>query len=202
MGQELLCTVRHQGKTLKGKALLETSELILRGDTPLKIPFASICALDAVDCELRVRTKTGLIVFVLGDKAAKWRERIANPKTLMEKLGVKAGDGVALLGKFEGELLDQLKKTGAETSNRLSASTQWIFLRVDAQAELSKVKSCADGMRGATALWIVYPKGQKTLTENDVRSAGLKAGLTDIKVTKFSESHTALKFVIPTAKRK
>ncbi len=48
---------------------------------------------------------------------------------------------------------------------------------------------------------IVYPKGQKTITESTVRTAGLKAGLTDIKVVGFSATHTALKFVIPKAKR-
>jgi hypothetical protein len=34
-----------------------------------------------------------------------------------------------------------------------------------------------------------------------VRGAGLKAGLVDVKVAGFSETHTALKFVIPKGKR-
>ena len=42
MGSEQLCTVRTGGKTSKGKALLETSEIIFRGDFRLKIPFESI----------------------------------------------------------------------------------------------------------------------------------------------------------------
>jgi hypothetical protein len=54
---------------------------------------------------------------------------------------------------------------------------------------------------GTTALWIIYPKGQKQITEADVRSAGLASGLTDTKVTSFSPTHTALKFVLPKAKR-
>ena len=41
----------------------------------------------------------------------------------------------------------------------------------------------------------------KTITESDVRSSGVKAGLTDIKVASFSSTHTALKFVIPKSKR-
>ena len=56
-------------------------------------------------------------------------------------------------------------------------------------------------MRGAAALWIVYPKGQKRITENDVLSAGRKVGLKDVKVVGFSATHTALKFVIPLSKR-
>jgi hypothetical protein len=46
-------------------------------------------------------------------------------------------------------------------------------------------------------LWIVYPKGQKSITENDVIAAGRKTGLKDVKVVGFSATHTALKFVIP-----
>ncbi len=56
-------------------------------------------------------------------------------------------------------------------------------------------------MQGATALWIVYPKGQKCITENDVLSAGRKAGMKDVKVVGFSPTHTALKFVIPLSQR-
>jgi hypothetical protein len=56
-------------------------------------------------------------------------------------------------------------------------------------------------MKGATALWIVYPKGQKSITESDVIAAGRKKGLKDIKVVGFSSTHTALKFVIPLDKR-
>jgi hypothetical protein len=56
-------------------------------------------------------------------------------------------------------------------------------------------------LKGAAALWIVYPKGQKDITENDVLAAGRKAGLKDVKVVGFSPTHTALKFVIPVARR-
>jgi hypothetical protein len=56
-------------------------------------------------------------------------------------------------------------------------------------------------MKGSASLWIVYPKGQKHITENDVLAAGRKTGLKDVKVVGFSPTHTALKFVIPLAKR-
>jgi hypothetical protein len=50
-------------------------------------------------------------------------------------------------------------------------------------------------------LWIVYPKGQKEITENDVLTAGRKSGLKDVKVVGFSPTQTALKFVIPVKER-
>jgi hypothetical protein len=56
-------------------------------------------------------------------------------------------------------------------------------------------------MKNAQALWVVYPKGKKDITEIDVISAGRKAGLKDVKVVGFSATHTALKFVLPIEKR-
>jgi hypothetical protein len=66
---------------------------------------------------------------------------------------------------------------------------------------LSGVAKIAKSLKGPSALWIVYPKGQKTITENDVIAAGRKAGLKDVKVVGFSATHTALKFVLPLAAR-
>jgi hypothetical protein len=48
---------------------------------------------------------------------------------------------------------------------------------------------------------VIRPKGKAVITESDVMAAGKKAGLVDVKVVSFSETHTAEKFVIPVAKR-
>ena len=48
---------------------------------------------------------------------------------------------------------------------------------------------------------MVYPKGQKHICEADVMAAGKAAKLVDIKVVGFSETHSALKMVIPVARR-
>ena len=51
------------------------------------------------------------------------------------------------------------------------------------------------------SVWTVRRKGRKDLTEADVRAAGKAAGLVDVKVVRFSDTHTAEKFVIPVADR-
>jgi hypothetical protein len=51
------------------------------------------------------------------------------------------------------------------------------------------------------AIWVIRPKGVKTITEADVMTAGKAAGLVDTKVVRFSDSHTAEKLVIPLARR-
>ena len=51
------------------------------------------------------------------------------------------------------------------------------------------------------ALWIVRPKGKDGVAESAVMSAGHRAGLVDVKVARYSDTHTAAKFVVPLAKR-
>ncbi len=202
MGDEAVCTLHHLGKTVSGKALLESSEIVFRGGTRVKIALNAITAVRAKDGELHVRTKEGLTIFKLGPKAAKWYEKIANPKSLLDKLGVKAGQSVSVMGSFPSGFLTHLKEHGASiTKNKIPKDSSWILLAVSEKRELDALPSLAKAIQGATALWLVYPKGQKIITEADVRVAGLKAGLVDVKVASFSATHTALKFVLPKSKR-
>jgi hypothetical protein len=46
-------------------------------------------------------------------------------------------------------------------------------------------------------VWVIRPKGSDRISENDVMAAGRAAGLYDVKVVRFSDTHTAQKFVIP-----
>jgi hypothetical protein len=202
MGQEVVCTARWGAKSLHGKVLLETSEILFRGEERLKIPFTSIRGVKAENGELRLKTDEGLVVFELGERAEKWREKIANPKSVMEKLGVKPGEPVAVIGKLDGEFLKKLKEQKSSVApGKIVDGVGWIFLGAEKLGELGEVKRIASRMKGSVALWVVYPKGQKSITEVDVIGAGRKVGLKDVKVVGFSATHTALKFVIPVEKR-
>lgn len=197
MGNELKCSARLGKEQSEGKALLETSELIFRGDFRLKMPFAEMKSVKAVDGELRIEFGGGKASFALGAQAEKWAHKILHPKTRVEKLGVKAGARISLIGEFDEDFLREvqaIQKDGAKTAAGDTAET--FFLAANSRGELARVSKLAKGMEGAAGLWIVYPKGQKAITEIDVISAGRKVGLKDVKVVGFSVTHTALKFVI------
>jgi len=207
MGNEVKCRARLGKQESEGKALLETSEILFRGDFRLKIPFATILSAKVVGDELQLRTAEGVAIFELGvSTAEKWREKILHPKTRIEKLGIKPGTKVSLIG-FEDQdeefvkELESAKAVMMSADNPLSKDCDSIFLSIDTQKQLAQIVKIARKMLGAVALWIVYPKGQQHITEGDVLSAGRKAGLKDIKVVGFSPTHTALKFVIPVNKR-
>lgn len=199
MGQEIVCRAEFAGKTSVGKALLESDEIRFRGEFVLKLPFGSIKELKAKKGILYLRGAAGVVKLELGARAEKWRDKIVNPKPLVEKLGVKPGDAVTLYGAFEKQFHQTLKQRGAKITRNSSAS--WVFFKVRDQRDLSKVRTIAGRLQNAAALWIVYPKGQKTIPEREVREAVLEQGLKDVKVASFSETHTALKFVLPQHRR-
>ena len=49
MGNEVTCNVQFGKQQSEGKALLETSEILFRGEFRLKIPFSAIKSAKAVD---------------------------------------------------------------------------------------------------------------------------------------------------------
>jgi hypothetical protein len=202
MGNEVKCLVHFGKQRGEGRALLETSEIIFRGDFRLKIPFSTIKSAKVVDGELRLQTAEGLAIFHLGAAAEKWCDKILHPKSRIEKLGVKPNAKVSLLGKFDTEFLREVGGlTKSVNTGKVAPDADWIFFTANSKAELAATSKIAKTMQGATALWIVYPKGQKEITENDVLATGRKTGLKDVKVVGFSPTHTALKFVIPLSKR-
>lgn len=204
MGNDVKCLARIDGKKDEGKALLETSELIFRGaECRVKVLFSEIKSVTTADGELRIKTRDGNFAFAVGTPAAeKWREKILHPRSRVEKLGVKAGMRVAVVGQGEAEFAKELKRSKAEIANgNAVAGIELVFWFVDEKSGLNGAAKIAKSLEGAAGLWIVYPRGKKQITENDVLSAGRKAGLKDVKVVGFSPTHTALKFVIPVERR-
>jgi hypothetical protein len=76
-----------------------------------------------------------------------------------------------------------------------------IFLAAEDLKSLARIHSLERHMQRSGAVWVIYPKGQQHIREADVMAAGKSAGFTDNKICRFSETHTALRFVIPLARR-
>ena len=204
MGNEAVCRVKFGGRKGRGKALLETAELIFRSEDEalrFKLPFSAIKSASAVNGELLLQTPDGDTVLELGANAAKWCDKILHPKSRIEKLGVKPHATVVLLGDFDKEFLAELAERAAIVKSKVETPYDTVFFAASEAADLSRLPKLAKALKGAVALWIVYPKGQKQITENSVLAAGRKFGLKDVKVVGFSPTHTALKFVIPADRR-
>ena len=202
MGHELLCSVRSGGRTTRGKALLETSEIIFRGDHRLKVPFASLRSVVARDGELHLKWGDGSAVLELGEYAEKWAHKILHPKSTAEKLGIKTGLVILAVAMGAGDFANDLRaKAKIFSDSKLLRNCDLVFFGAESYDDLTRAKRLASLLSSAGALWIVYPKGKQAIKEQQVLDAGKAAGLVDIKIVSFSATHTALKFVRPKASR-
>jgi len=203
MGSEINCSMKFGGKVFKGKALLETDELIFRGEHRLTIPFKKMKSVEANDGELRVFLEDGIASFVLDKEAEQWEEKILHSKSVLDKLGVKEDSRVSVDGVTDENFLGQLKDKITDVSvNGLQKESDLIFYAADSKKELLKLKGLKKFLKSSGALWIVSLKGkQATIKDTEVMAAGKKAGFVDTKVVGFSPTHTALKFVIPVSSR-
>ena len=75
-------------------------------------------------------------------------------------------------------------------------------LRRGWRAALERLGTLKRSIKPNGAVWVVWPKGRRELTGNDVREAALAHGLVDVKVVAFSATHSGLKLVFPVARRK
>ena len=202
MGREIQCTVRSGGKRSNGKALLETNEIVFRGDLRMKIPIASLQSVVARNGELHLKWPANSAIFELGEQAEKWAHAILHPKSTAEKLGIKPGSRISALRLSEPEVLKDACKTATVfAEDKPLRDSDLIFLGAEIRSELGRLHQFIPSLASNGALWIVYPKGRKDITESQVLNAGREAGLVDIKVVGYSATHAALKFVRPKAKR-
>ncbi|HKR62867.1 MAG TPA: DUF3052 domain-containing protein [Thermoanaerobaculia bacterium] len=182
----------------EAKALLETEELIVRGAVRAKIPFRDVKDVRAEDGVLALRWNDRDVRIHAGKDAAKWAEKIRNPKSVADKLGVKSGQKISVVGALDAAFLEG---RDADVSKRLRKDSDLIFLAANRREDLSRLDECRDALASNGAVWVIRPKGIDAITERDVLARGKEAGLVDVKVVKFSETHTAEKFVIPVEKR-
>ena len=122
-------------------------------------------------------------------------------KPLVEKLGIKAGSSIAIVGAPKG--YDRLLGTLPKQVSRIRGvrgSLDFIQFFTKEKQELERrVAALARALAPAGMLWISWPKqssGVATdLTEDVIRRVGLGHGLVDVKVAAVDDVWSGLKFV-------
>ena len=158
MGQEQRCVATYQGQFSEGKALLETDELLFRGDFRLKIPLPAISSVRAEDGELHVAFGGETAAFVLGRQAARWKERIENPPSLLDKLGIRPGDVVSVVEIDDEPFLAQVQaRTGRTIAGSAVAGSDLVFLGAESIADLEKLDALRNYLTPSGGIWVVAP---------------------------------------------
>jgi hypothetical protein len=203
VGAEAKTTLRLGRQIFAGTALLETDELLFRGETRIRIPLANVRDVAVKDGALHVTHSDGVAVLDLGDAAsARWAERIRSPRSLADKLGVKSGMRVAVLGLEDASIFADLERRGAEIiSGKVPAGVPLVLWRVTRAASLSELAGIVKNIARDGAIWVVHPRGDASVADTVIFAAAKDAGLTYTKVVRFSETDTAEKLVIPRTAR-
>jgi hypothetical protein len=122
-------------------------------------------------------------------------------KSLVEKLGIKDGFAVSIIGAPEnyaatlGKLPSNVKQ-----SKKLKGPLDFLHFFC---SQRSLLEDSFPALKGALShsgmLWVSWPKASSgvptDLTENVVREIGLRNGLVDVKVCAVDEIWSGLKFV-------
>lgn len=206
MSQEIDTTLRWDGRILEVKALLERGSLAFRGGVTMTVPFAEMLSVEASSGWLELRTPRGLLLLELGPKAEAWREKIKNPKGLIDKLGLGEGKKVCVVGKLDPDLRDEIGASGARVAKSARGKGfDVVFVAASTKKDLDRLPAVKEMISDDGAIWIVYAKGGRPdgeLTERSVLTAGRTLQLTDDKRVEVTDALTAVRFVIPAAYRK
>jgi hypothetical protein len=130
-------------------------------------------------------------------------EKDYSARPLIDKLGIKVGARVAVLGvSDEGFLETLIARTPDYSVGKCGKDCDVILLGVADVGGLRAIEKCKASLKPAGGLWVIYPKGRKDITQAQVMEVGLASGLVDNKVASFSTTLTAMRFVIRLADRK
>jgi hypothetical protein len=129
-------------------------------------------------------------------------EKTYEHRLLLDKLGVKPGARVSVLGVDDKHFVAELRtRTRNVTRGKAAQESDTVFLGVEAPLDMAAMANLRTAIKPDGAVWVVFRKGRKDFNENDVLRLGLETGLVDVKVVRFSDTHSALKFVIRKAER-
>ena len=175
-----------------GRLQYEAPKLLFRGTTRRVFEGLALTG---------VRAEAGDLVladgsrFTLGEKAAaSWADAILNPKSRLDKLGVKAGMRVAVLNVADETLAEELAARDAAPTADLT-DLDLLFYAADSLVDLEALPKLVPALGEKGVLWIVSRKGKAAVLKDvEVMAAARAVGLVDSKVVGFSETLTALRF--------
>src|SRR5258706_6524431 len=128
MGLERTCIARRGAEEGEVKAHLEGDELRLRGAFRLDLPLSAVRRVEARRGVLELELDDERVMLALGKQAEAWRDKIRSPKGRLDKLGLKPGALVSLVGLRDPDFRDELAaRLGTPPAEEARADSDVIF---------------------------------------------------------------------------
>ena len=192
MGLEAETTCTHGGKTYKVKALLESTELILRGGLKRTLPLTSLTNVHASNGSLSFNANGESYALALpANKAATWAKKITSPPpSLAKKLGISAEAVALVIGKTDDAELD------ATLQGNTTPTPQQAALFIAVTRDVAQLATALKTYGKAQApLWLINVKGPKSaLGENAIRKKLRALGFMDTKTCAVSATLAATRY--------
>jgi len=118
-------------------------------------------------------------------------------RPLLDKLGVKPGARVALVGIDDASFVRLLRERTADiVQGKPKSPCDLVFMTANTRRDLDRLKQVKAWIEPNGAIWVIRLKGGRgELKDTDLIDAGLAAGLVDNKIASFSETQGAMRFV-------
>ena len=203
MGLRATCPALVGSTACDIEAHLDTDALEYRlpGKRWVRIPFGAITTVEAKRGALLLETSSGQLRLSLGKEAEVWYQKIRYPRGRGAKLGLKPGLRIAVLGETDSEFAEELAAVGITPLGMTAKNLDLVFFSITKQSDLARLPKLQASLQPAGAIWVLWPKGQKMLTETHVRDAALTGDLVDVKVVSLSPTLSGLKLVIRKERR-
>lgn len=195
MGREALAHAQVGATADEVKALLESTELILRGPAlRRRYALATMSDVAVQGDALCFRAGGEAVQLTLGAaEAAAWQRKLLTPPpTLAAKLGVSADAPALVLGTVDDAALAQALQ-GATT--RRAADAALLIALVYSEADLQRAVA-RHAPLATRVMWVVHGKGKAApLGDTAIRAALRAQGYVDNKTSAVSERLTATRYV-------
>lgn len=204
MGLESACTLKLPRGNDAGIAHLDSTELLFRGDSRRTYPLAGAKA-TAKASSLTISGSHGDLTLTFDDAATatRWAEKINNPRSRMQKLGVKPDSRVLVLDMTDPEVLDELsssldtppsmKLPAGVVSKKPAAQFDVMLIAIRTPTALKSLKPLVKHLAPKGGLWVLWPKGRKDLRHEEVVAAAKLVGLSQTKSAAFNDELTGLR---------
>lgn len=199
MGLEATCTLVRGRAGDAGVAHLDCAELIFRGEARVKFALAGAkAACRGATLELTAPAGGLTLRFDEATTAARWADKINNPRSRLQKMGIAPDARVWMIGMDDPVFVDEVNAL-VDQPFVLKPATKGeydaIVLVAREPKTLAKLGACARRLAPKGAVLVLWPKGRKDLRHEEVVEAGRAAGLSQTRSMAFNDELTALRLV-------
>lgn len=192
MGREAEGAIRYLGAIGAGRILIESTEVILRGEVRARVPREAIAAVRVEGDDLVLETARGPMVATVGAGLAEGLARVLLKPvpSLAEKLGLGGGATAGCLWPVTDAVL------AAALAGRMApvAEATLLVAEVLDEAALARLLDALPELAGRH-VWCVNAKGPRpVLPEARIRAALRGAGWIDSKTTAVSDRVSATRY--------